>query len=147
VSLRRSGPYLLLRVGCRIGGFEYGCLEKRTVSLLAQLAVHHALYGTETQLVGTQSPVLLFQLRFNKFMETMYGELDNTNKTNKSRWQKIRELNCASLLLISVSYSSLEFSKMHRLEFDYLMENVTRYLRGSLQLEPLACGSWIKPHP
>ena len=104
---------------------------KRKCSLLsAQIAVHHALQNTVTHLLGPDSSTALpsTQGRLTKFIDVVYGNWDHLSETNRSKLQQIRNLDCEPFLLITVSYTPLDIFKMHRTEFQYLMENVEKYL-------------------
>ena len=70
------------------------------------------------------------QSRLCKFIDILYGSSDNTSAANESRWQKLRALDCATFLFVAVSYTPLDISKMHRIEFDYLVEHASKYLQA-----------------
>jgi len=109
----------------------FNTLKKKTSRLSAQIAVHQALENAASQLLEPQGsrPLPNTQGRLSKFLDTLYGSTDNTGTTTESRWQKIRSLDCATFLFIAVSYTPLEISKMHRTEFEYLIENAQKYLQ------------------
>jgi hypothetical protein len=52
------------------------------------------------------------------------------NEASQSRLDRIRNLDCVPFLLIALSYTPLDIFKMHRTEFNYLMENVDKYLNS-----------------
>jgi hypothetical protein len=101
-------------------------LKKKCSWLSAQVAVLHALQNTVTHLLGPDSstPLPNTQARLTKFIDSVYGSWEHANQ---SRVDQIRNLGCESFLLIAVSYTPLDISKMGRTEFDYLMENIDKY--------------------
>jgi hypothetical protein len=69
------------------------------------------------------------QGRLGKFIDSLYGNSDNANAT-KQRWQELQKLDCETFLFVGVSYTPLDISKMHRMEFSYLMENAAQYVQA-----------------
>ena len=110
----------------------FDTLKRKCSWLSAQAAVHHALQNTVTHLLGPDSstPLPNNQGRLTKFIETAYGSWAHVNQANQSRLGQIRNLDCVPFLFIAVSYTPLDIFKMHRTEFDYLMENVDNYLNS-----------------
>jgi hypothetical protein len=106
----------------------FDILRQKALSLSAQIAVHQVLQSTARHLLGPQnSPGLLnTQSRIGKFIDTLYRKPDN--EKNEARWQKLRDMHCAGFLFIAVSYTPLEIIKMHRIEFDYLVGNASKFL-------------------
>lgn len=106
-------------------------LKKKISTLSAQIAVHHALDNTASQLLEKKGPSTLpIQSRLSKFIETLYRASENLSSTNKSRWQELRSIDCESFLFIAMSYTPLDISKMHRAEFEYLVQHVPKYLQN-----------------
>jgi len=103
-------------------------LQQRALMLTAQLAVHRILQYTARHLLGPQSSVGLLnaQSRLGKFIDIMYGKPDI--ERNETRWQILRDMDCDCFLLIAVSYTPLDITKMNRIEFDYLMGNASKFL-------------------
>ncbi|KAF2195973.1 hypothetical protein GQ43DRAFT_436395 [Delitschia confertaspora ATCC 74209] len=105
-------------------------LKEKISTLSAQIAVHHVLDNLTSQLLDEQSgSTLLIQNRLSKFIEVLYGTSDNANLTTKPRWEELRSLDCESFLFVAASYTPLEISKMHRVEFQYLIVHIPEYLR------------------
>jgi hypothetical protein len=107
----------------------FDLLRQKALSLLAQIAVHLVLQNTARQLLGPQNSAGLSntQYRLGKFMDILYGKPDN--EKNEARWQRLRDMDCATFLLIAVSYTPLDITKMHRTEFDYLVGNALKFLQ------------------
>ncbi|KAF2182614.1 hypothetical protein K469DRAFT_586157 [Zopfia rhizophila CBS 207.26] len=105
----------------------FNSLKTKISKLSAQIAVHHALENTVTQLqeFGTLTDS---QNRVGKFLEALYGDSDCPTSTDESRWRKLRSLDCETFLLIATSYTPIGITKMSRTEFDYLIENAPKYL-------------------
>jgi hypothetical protein len=107
----------------------FSSLKTKILKLSAQIAVHHALENTVTQLRDFGASSLTnAQSRIGKFLEALYGGSDCPNSSDESRWEKLRSLDCETFLLIAASYTPLDIAKMHRTEFDYLIENAPKYL-------------------
>jgi hypothetical protein len=104
----------------------FDTLKRKCSWLSAQVAVHHALQNTVTHLLGPDSstPLPNTQARLTKFIDSVYRSWEYANEP---RVGQIRNLGCESFLLIAVSYTPLDISKMSRTEFDYLMKNVDKY--------------------
>jgi hypothetical protein len=124
----------------RIDDAAFPTLTQKVSRLLAQLSVQHVLQNTVRHLLTQQSVTGLpnTQSRLSKFIENAYGKPDNASKANELRWQRLRNLDCEAFLLLAVSYTPLDISKMHRTEFNYLVENATNFL----QVEALS-PKWI----
>lgn len=107
----------------------FDILRRKALWLSAQIAVHEVLQNTARHLLGPQnsSGLLNAQSRLGKFIDTLYGKPDN--EKNEARWQKLRDMDCAGFLFIAVSYTPLEITKMHRIEFDYLVGNASKFLQ------------------
>ncbi|KAH8706864.1 hypothetical protein GQ44DRAFT_691951 [Phaeosphaeriaceae sp. PMI808] len=103
-------------------------LKKKVSTLSAQIAVHYALDNTALLLEKEGSLPLSIQSRLGKFIEALYGTSENPSLTNKSRWNELRLLDCESCLFVAESYTPLDISKMHRVEFEYLIAHVPKYL-------------------
>ena len=106
-------------------------LKGKCSRLSAQIAVHHALQNTMTQLLGPDSstPLPNAQGRLTKFIDTVYRDRDNVNQNNQPRLAQIRKLDCEPFLFVAISYTPLDIFKMHRTEFDCLLENVDEFLK------------------
>jgi hypothetical protein len=106
----------------------FDTLRQRASRLLAQIAVHQVLQNTVRHLLGPQNSAGLSntQSRLGKFIDVLYGKPDN--EKNEARWQKLRDMDCATFLFIAVSYTPLDITKMNRTEFDYLVGNVSKFL-------------------
>ena len=103
-------------------------MRQKALNLSAQIAVHQVLQNTARQLLGPQNSAGLSntQYRLGKFIDVLYGKPDN--EKNEARWQKLRDMDCATFLFIAVSYTPLDITKMHRTEFDYLVGNASKFL-------------------
>jgi len=106
----------------------FDILRQKTLWLSAQIAVHQVLQNTSRHLLGPQNSSGLSnsQSRLGKFIDVLYGKPDN--EKNEARWQKLRDMDCATFLFIAVSYTPLDITKMHRIEFDYLVDNASKFL-------------------
>jgi hypothetical protein len=107
-----------------LGKPAFDTLKKKCLQLSAQVGVHHALQNTMTHLLGPNSSAPLPYARLTKFIDSVYGSWEYVNQP---RVGQIRNLGCESFLLIAVSYTPLDISKMSRTEFDYLIENVDKF--------------------
>jgi hypothetical protein len=107
-------------------------LKQKVSKLSAQIAVHRVMEETASQLLGPTalSTSSNMQNRLGKFLDTLYGSVDKSNV----RWEKLLSLDLPTLLFITISYTPLEVTKMHRTDFDYLIDCVPRYL--NLKLKP-----------
>lgn len=113
-------------------------LKKRCASLTAQIAVHRSLQGTIARIQqGPHTPLPNTPSRIYKFLDSLYGT-ETSNTQLESRWQQLRKLDCETFLLISIAYTPLDISKMHRIDFDYLIRNA----RKVLDAKPLS-QKWI----
>jgi hypothetical protein len=106
----------------------FDTLKTKCSWLSAQVAVHHALQNTVTHLLGPDGSIPVPQGHLTKFINAAYGSLEDVNHQNRSRLGQIRKLGCVPFLLIASTYTPLDIFKMNRTEFDYLMENVDKYL-------------------
>ncbi len=104
-------------------------MRQKASKLSMQIAVHQVLENTARHFIGPQdfTGLLNAQSRIGKFIDTVYGKPDN--EKNEARWQKMRDMDCATFLFIGVSYTPLDIIKMHRTEFDYLVGNVSKFIQ------------------
>lgn len=104
-------------------------LKKKCSLLSAQLAVHHALQRTVSHIAehGQSLPIPYAQSRICKFFDSLYGNDGDEKSSFESRWQELRNLDCRTFLIIAVSYTPLEITKMGRVEFDYLVQSAPKY--------------------
>jgi hypothetical protein len=102
-------------------------LKKKCSLVSAQLAVHHALQRTVSHVARHGQSLPVAQSRVCKFFDSLYGNDENGKLSLGSKWQKLRDIDCRTFLLIAVSYTPLEISKMGRVEFDYLVQNAPKY--------------------
>jgi hypothetical protein len=114
-----------------IGDPAYFTLSQKVSRLSAQLAVHHVLRNTIQHLTTQESVIGIpnSRSRLSRFIENAYEKLEYKGRTNEQRWERLRHLDCDAFLLLAVSYTPLDISKMHRTEFDYLVENATQFLQ------------------
>ena len=106
----------------------FDLLAQKVSRLSVQIAVHEVLQKTARHLRAPDSPALInAQSRVGKFIDTLYGKLDY--EKFEARWQILQDMDCSSFLFIAVSYTPLDISKMNRIEFDYLVSNVSKFLR------------------
>jgi hypothetical protein len=109
---------------------SFEILRQKVKLLSKQIAVHHTLELTASQLLAPQpSLAAVHESRLSKFMDTVYGD---SVDTSDERWSKLRSVDCQTFLYIAISYTPLEVSKMHREEFKYLLECTSRYLRSKI---------------
>jgi hypothetical protein len=99
-------------------------LNQKVSHLSAQLAVHR-VFDVTLSLLLVNSSASLLKSRLSKFLEILYEKLDDPNE----RWQKLRSLDCAAFLFVTISYTPRDVSKMPRDDFDYLIGNAPKYLR------------------
>ena len=101
-------------------------LTQKSSELSMRSAVHQALEGTARYLSQQQESNLLnIQSKLCEFIRAAYGALENDK--NQSRWQKLRDTDCASFLLIGLSYTPLEIGEMCQTQFNYLTANITKF--------------------
>ena len=104
-------------------------LREKVSRLSTQLAVHQALEDTACHLIqpGDSAGLLNAQSRVGKFIDAVYGKPDRDK--NEARWQKLRAMDCTTFLFIGVSYTPLDIIKMHKMEFNYLVDNIAKFLQ------------------
>jgi hypothetical protein len=89
-------------------------------------SVNQALDDTVIYLSQPQESGLSnIQSKLCEFIRAAYRRLDNDK--NKSRWQKLRDIDCSSFLLIGLSYTLLEIGEMCQAQFDYLIDTITKF--------------------
>jgi hypothetical protein len=104
-------------------------LKAKCLSLSGQVAVHQSLKRSVSHVLRSESSVPLpnSQARIGKFLDFLYGNGNAANPALESRQQQLQKLDCQTFLLIAVSYTPLEISKMNRIEFDYLIQYAPKY--------------------
>jgi hypothetical protein len=102
-------------------------LKQKVSQLSAQIAVHRVFEDTTSQLLTPPaSSASQIQNRLSKFLDALYGSSEKSN----DRWQKLLSLDCATFLFIAISFTPLDITKMHRDEFNYLLECAPKYLQS-----------------
>jgi hypothetical protein len=67
----------------------------------------------------------MFNSDYSKFIGAAYGV--PKNDSNEPRWQKLRDTDCASFLLIGMSYTPLDIGEMCPAQFNYLVGTVKNF--------------------
>lgn len=106
-------------------------LKQKVFSLFVQAAVHHTLHNAAQLLSKPETIPNRAKSRLAKFIDAVYGPDTKIEK----RLGKLTELDCATFLFIAISYTPLELTKLHEAEFNYLVENASKYL-SKVKLPP-----------
>ncbi|OAT03140.1 uncharacterized protein BDCG_17946 [Blastomyces dermatitidis ER-3] len=102
-------------------------LKDKIAWLSARTSVYHSLKGLAKHL-RKSSPLPHRNGRFSKFLEVLYRSQAKSISAHVLQWEKIRGLSPEALLLIAGAYTSLDITKMGRVEFECLMNYTKPYL-------------------
>jgi hypothetical protein len=124
----------------------YETVKERCSRLSTQLAVQHRLQKTISSIIHSELAVSLpnAHSRICKFLDSLYRNGETSNSASKLRWQTLRGLDFRTFLLIAISYTPLEIQKMHRTEFEYLIQNAAEYSSPPMDISQ---GCAIGPSP
>lgn len=104
-------------------------LTRKSAKLSMRSGIYQALDHTARCLSQFEASSLSgLRSKLCEFIRAVYGSLENDK--NKSRWQKLRDIDCTSFLFIGLAYTPVDIGEMGRTQFNYLLDNIAKFQRN-----------------